>query len=815
MRTVLSSPRRLLSAGLAIVLGVAFVAATLVLTSTLDATVRATAAGSLRDAKAVVTRVDTDVPAPLTDETIAAIRSLPGVDHVRATVDVGVPQMTGGSFSYFALMTPPEPGELTRVTDGRLPIAPGEVAVNEVAADLRDWQVGDTVALGEDPVLEFTLTGIVDAGADSTSHPTIPHAFALAPDIERLTGLVGYTTLFVNGPGSQDDLAATLASAPALANSAIHTADEAAQAMIEGYTRGSEQLTTMLLAFGAVAVVVAGLVVTNTFAILVAQRTRQLALLRTVGATRGLVFRTVLLEAALLGLVASVVGLGVGILGVLALRPVLASAQLDASVLTVTARDVVVPLLVGVVLAVAAAIHPARQATRVAPLAALRPQAPATEVVPRPSLLGIALAVIGFALLGVGALVIPRWGLSAGLGVSVGILGGLLSVAGVLVLGRTWAPALARLLGRPLRAVGGVPAEVAAENAVRNPGRAAATAGALLVGVALVSMMTVGASVGQATIQADLDGEYPVDALIVGSPLSDAQVSAVAEQPDVAASTVVRTAMLTLADGQAITVTAFEPDAGATLRAEGYLTGLADGVLLVGRQTDLVDGQRVSLREHDQATPIEVTVRLNPTVERYYALTANTLASAVSEPELNVGVRLAEGADPVVAADRLGQALGAVGDPVFVNSAAVQRAEMQSLIDTVLLVVLGLLGVAVVIALVGIGNTLGLSVHERRQESGLLRALGLTRGQLRAALGWEALLLAGAATVLGLVLGAVYGLAGVAALIASETSIVIDLPWARLALIAAVALASGWVASVLPSLRAAKVPPAAALALGE
>ncbi|HHU38506.1 MAG TPA: FtsX-like permease family protein [Propionibacterium sp.] len=818
---MLTSPRRLLSAALALALGVGFVAAALMLATSLDATLRTAAGGAIRDAKVVLTE-NGDVPDPLalTDEYVTRLGDVPGVERVRTVVTTQAMSPAGTHLSMFVLQTVPELTERTTLVTGRLPEAPGEVLVNQVAAQMRGWAPGDTVHLEVDDTREFTLVGVVDAGTDTTTNLEAPHVFLQMPDIHELSGRTSYTDLYVHGTGSEQELTDAIRALPetAATHARVLTAAEASDLRITQFTRGSEQLTVLLLSFGAVAVVVAGLVVANTFAILVAQRTRQLALLRTVGATRGQVFRTVLVEAGLLGLASSLVGLALGAGAVAAIAPLSrGSGVLQIEGLAIAPRDVLVPLAVGILLALGAAIVPARQATRIAPLAALRPQA-ATAVDPRVRqghpLLAAAITVVGFVLLAVGAVVLPAQGVSPGLSVLVGIAGGLLSVVGVLALGRRLVPAVARLFAPGMGHLGGAPAELAAENAVRNPGRAAATTGALLVGVILVTMMTVGAATGQASIQRELDGQFPMDAQVISSgPITDAQVERARSLPEVAAATVLREGGVETADDERwLHLLGFDGDAAATFRDPDLLVGLADDTLLAGPETELADGSTVTLAgEHEVA--LRVVVR--PGLGRTSGVTASTMLALQPDAPRSLGLRLADDADPVGAVETISAALGGDGPTVQVMSLADQRAQMQEIINTVLLVVLGLLAVAVVIAVVGIGNTLGLSVHERRQESGLLRAMGLTRDQLRASLGWEAVLLAAVAVVLGLVLGAVYGVAGVATLIASDATVVPALPWARLALIAAVALLAGWLASVLPSVRASRVPPAAALALGE
>lgn len=818
---LLSTPRHLAASALAIVLGVAFVTATLLATSSLNASIQRAVAGSIRDAAIVVSAQQHhgSTDSPLTDATVAAVRALPGVTGVRATTEGFATLDLGRRHTGVLALSIPDAG--VDIVAGRLPSAPGEVAVNDALATAHAVGVGDTLAVeGPAAPREATIVGVVVVGPETTNVPRLPMLFAGPDDLAAHIGWSGHSFLYVSGAPDPRALADVLSAstAPPGQPVTVRTAAEETTVRLDDYTRGTRQLEGMLLAFGGVALMVSALVIANTFTILTAQRTRQLALLRTVGATRAQVLRLTLAEAAVLGVVASGIGIAVGVgLAALGVRIAASATPFGLTAFAVTVRDVVVPLAAGVVVTVLAALVPARAATRVPPLAALRPQAPAAAASARRgvSVVGLVLVVGGLALLGAGvALGFAQS--DAGPALLVGMSGGLASLVGFLALGRVIFPALGRALGRALVRLGGVPGELAAENSVRNPVRAAATAGALLVGVTLVTMMTVGAAAGQASIVRQLDRQYPVDAEYTGvdTSLTDTQVQIIATHDLVAAATTRWwvDAELTADDRSVASgVVGVEPDAGAVLRAPGILAGLDDTTVLLAPTAGVVDGSTVRLAHGDRS--LTLTARIVPDLTPVVVTAANALRL---DPDARraVGVRLVEGADPVAAPERIADAASALA-PVQVVTSAAGRADIGGMIDAILVVVLALLGVAVAIALVGIGNTLGLSVLERRQESGLLRALGLTRAQLRASIGWEAVLLALVAVVVGIMLGTLYGFAGVAVLLAASAELAWEWPALRVAAIAAVALLAGWAASVLPAQRASRVPPAAALALGE
>ena len=840
---MLTQPRRLISAAIAILLGVAFVAAALGLGGALRGTVERAAAASIGDAAVVVTpRQVRGMPSePVTGAYVAALRTIPGVTGVRPLVNTVLTQGISGQPAPVAAQTLPltapltptptePPGDGATLQSGRLPSAPGEVAINPAMAQTRRVQVGDEirfVASASAPTdspgaMAARVVGILvpGPGADRGGMPAV---YAASGDLLTWAGRPasgGYDDVMVTAaPGA--DPAAIVAAAQALPGApavTVRTAPDEVAVRVAAMDRDSGVFTGLLLAFAAISVLVSSIVIANTFAIVVAQQVRALALLRCVGATRRQVFRRVLRDALVVAGVASLAGLALGIAVVAVLVRLSQGSPMALAGIGLTPTGVVVPLLVGLVVTLAAAIVPALRATRVAPLAALRPEVGLGQTRRGGRLrtaAGLTLAVIGAAGLVLGA---TRHD------VLIGLASGAASVLGVVLVGQVITPPLARALGAIPARLAGLPGQLAVDNSRRNPARAAATVSALFVGVTLITLMSVGAATAQRSVGAELDRHMPIDAVVSATPdLSEGDRTALARVPGVLA--VVRTqsasAMLQVEgeEPQPTTLLGLGADAASVVRSDAF-AGVRDATVLLGTQLGIADGAPVRLTIGDHAVTARALVRgqHSPTVplamlQRLLGEGAPTTVppTGSSVAMTQYWVRFADGVDGVAGTERLREVVA--GRPgVVIDSAAAQRAELDSVLAMLLYVVTGMLAVAVVIALVGVGNTLGLSVLERTRENGLLRALGVTRRQVRGMLGIEALVLAGVGTVLGIVLGIGYGVAGSHALIGRTVDVVVTVPWPRLALIAGIALAAGWLASVLPGRRAAHVPPSAALA---
>ncbi len=841
--------RRYVAPVLAVVMGVAFVAASMTLTASLKASAKAALTGDLSHYAAVVLPGESG---PVPESAVAKLRQLPGVSDVVVHRSTFIELSLPSGPRPMLVSTPPSPTSAARVVDGRMAAHAGEIVLSQSAASGSGLAVGDKVSLDNvgapkdsgsakrAPTL--TVVGIVDAAADPR-YGSGALAFATSGDIAAWSGATGYDEVDVAGqPGARADHVLSEVTDAVGGSAFVRTGDERAEKLLADATGGTDMLGILLLSFAAVALFVSALVIGNTFAILVARRRRDTALLRCVGATSRQVRRLALAESVVVGAAGALAGvaLGIGLAAVLAqLANRTAALGLPHLTLTLDPTAMVVPALAGLVATVLAASLPVWRTGRVAPLEALRPALPAVGR-SRASVLRLVLALLlvagGTALLIGAPMALGESRLT--LGLAVAMLGGVTSFVGVLMLASRYVPAVARLLGGVPGRLAGPPGELAVDNAVRNPGRAAATSAALLVGVTLIAMMLVGGQSASASAAKEIDSHYPVDVMVSGSAALPADairrvervagVSATAELPTAVAD-VTGTSGASGASGapktsgssgaaasgaeEGVPLVGLPAVTAQVLRDQALLDAVPPGTLLVDRdvaeQTQRTTGERVTVKVGERHTTL--VVRVGPRLPYPYMTTEVDLKRIAPQAKpTHVWLRLADGADVPRTVDAISAAASDVPGLVVAGSAP-ERAQINDALNIALSVVTALLGISVLIAVVGVGNTLSLSVLERTRESALLRAIGLTRGQLRLTVAVEALILAAVGAVVGCVLGIGYGWAGTLAMLPGRAT-VLAVPWGRLGLVVVVALVAGLLASVLPARRAARVAPAVALA---
>jgi putative ABC transport system permease protein len=568
-------------------------------------------------------------------------------------------------------------------------------------------------------------------------------------------------------------------------------------------------LRTFLVAFAGIALVVATLSINNTFAITVAQRTRELALLRAVGASRRQIRAGVALEAALVGAVAAAIGCAAG-LGVAGLLKGMFDAfgfALPAGGLTVQPPALIAGFAAGVLATVIAAQLPARRASAVAPLAAL--QGASTEATGFTAVRRwIAIGVLGAGLVAAGA------GAATGSFVAAG-LGGLALVVGALLAAPLAFTAVVRVLDRPLRRLGGA-GLLAAQNARRNPRRSAATATALVIGVTVVSLFTLFTASLRATWNDEIRSDLTAD-LVVSTPsfgggrLSPEIVTELRARPGVSTAVGLGGGPVQV-DGRTTTAVATDLDRVSEVVSVGTVAGsLADlGANAIAVSRDEAQdrqwriGSRVDLQFAGGAS---TTARVGAVFDENDQLGEVVLPSvlwtrhALQPTEGAVLVALEPGTTAAAARRTLAPIAQRFGGDL--EDPEEYARSTTAAIDTLLNLVYVMLALAIVIALLGIANTLSLAVYERRTELGLLRAVGETRSQVRSMLRLESVVLAGFGTALGLVLGGVLGWVLFVTVSGSGTFTV---PVGPIVVIAVLGAAAGVLAAVRPAHRAARLP---------
>jgi putative ABC transport system permease protein len=810
---------RLVLTALAITLGVGFVSGTFVLTDTMKAGFDQQFTASAGKVSVAVLDKQTNtgdqgIPAAL----LTKIKGLPGVQDaqglVRGTAPlIGRDGKVYGDTATLGLSISTGALQRYRLTAGRPPTAPGMVVLDARTAQRAGFKVGDTVKVLDhrDRPRPFTVAGLMDFGVDQEIGFRGAVGFT-SPDATRMTGARGLAEIDVRAaPGTGDQrLRDTVASA-AGASYDVLTSDRLAQRLSASSGVSADQIGMFFLAFAIVALFVSALVIYNTFNILVAQRTREMALLRCVGATRAQVFRGVLTESVIVGFAASALGVIAGIgMGNGGAALFAAADNSSSGPVTVSPTPITVGMVAGTVITVVAAVLPARAATRVPPVAALRRQADG-PVKGRASVLRMVIGGVaglaGVALIG-SALASP-----AGQGPFLLVLAGAMSIfLGVVALSPFIVRRLSAVVGWLPGRFMGVPGRLAGQNAGRNPKRAAVTTIALTVGVTLMTMFSVAMVSTEATANAKLNAQFPVDyRLSTGSDrLIPRRIAAdLRTKPQLADVIEERLATGRLSGHKLDIGTISGNSLGRTVKpaaVAGSVTDLRPGTVVLGRIRATALGMRVggalSLTAGAQTIPLKVVAIVSddspvPAV----TITEHDFERAFgARDDTSVAVMAKKGV-PADESRRVVDAATKAYPMVRVGSLADVKAEFTKALNQLFVLVGALLGLAIVISLIGIANTLTLSVVERTRESALLRALGLTRQGLRRMLSLEAVIMAVIGALMGVVLGTVFGWAALSSVFDGA---VLAFPVLRVLAFILVAGLAGLLAAVVPCRRAAK-----------
>jgi putative ABC transport system permease protein len=698
---------------------------------------------------------------------------------------------------------------------GRPPKGPDEVLIDRGTAEDYGFEVGDrTTVLLLGGRREVEIVGIFTFGATNSLLGARLTAFDLS-DAQEAFGAVGQldTIDVVADDGvDREELAQRIQAVlpEGVEAVTIDRVNDEQTASVEGFL---SVFQNVLLGFAGVALLVSAFFINNTFAILLGQRTRELALLRAVGASRAQIVGSVVLESLMMGLVASVLGVGFGLLIAVALQAVLSAGGLvlPEESLRLTARTVVAALVVGLPVTLLSAWFPARRAARVPPIAALHDGPPADHTSgPRRLVLGAAVLALG--VLGVG---LALFVLSGAATFATLAAGAVLVFVGVAMLSPLAAGPVTSVAGRPFAR--SLPGRLARDNAVRAPQRTARAASALMIGLALVTtVFVVGTSIKE-SFAASVEGRVRAD-FVVSDPaftgFSPTVVQSISEQPEIAAVTGVRFDQF-LVDGEPEAVSAVDPVPAAQLVDIGVIDGAVEDLgpgriaILDDEATDrgLRVGDTLSV-EFASGGPRDLEVAAvygDATYAGNFLVDLGTFSEAYPTNNLDLFAfaRVAEGVDP----DRARAAIEEVLEP-FPQLELQDRGEFEQSqrdrLNQVLVSVNGLLALALFIALMGISNTLALAVIERTREIGLLRAVGMHRRQVARMIRVESTLVAVFGALMGVLVGLLLGL-GVATALPASTITVIRVPWITLVVVIVVAALFGVLAGVLPARRAARL----------
>ncbi|GCE01007.1 ABC transporter permease [Embleya hyalina] len=830
LRNLVAYKVRLALTALAVVFGVAFVAAVLVFGDTLKAAMTDAALREHRgisvDVRATKHSVDHLQTPPLSEALVGKLRALPGAASVTghvtgftAVVDrdgrlVGKKSKATGAN---ALPGPDGKDPRYTLTAGRLPAKAGEVALDTRTAKAAKYKVGDRIRIvARGPVLDRSVVGVfttdsaaVEAGGSLTLLDT-----ATAQELYLEPGVYSELRLHARPGTSQEQLRAAAAplipkGAEALTGDALRRDDR------NKVDKEIASLRTLLLVFAGIALFVGSFIIANTFSMLVAQRTRELALLRAIGATRTQVTRSVMCEALAVGVVAGLGGFAIGIALAVGLRAILdtVGADLTPGPTVVAPTTALLSLAVGIGVTLLAAWLPVRRAAEIPPVAALRTNLPPTTSSLRRR--GIAGAIT--MLLGGAVLLTGIKGSATGDTKVFTVMGGAgILLVGVIVLTPLVSGPVIRVFGALLGRVYPVEGRLAYRNAARNPRRTAATAAALMIGMVLVTSLTVFSTslkhLVDRTLSKGITAEFVLSSSAEGQALAPEIAATVAKVPGVTAVSPVRTARATV-DGKEFDLTAVDPASAFSVLATTFTQGGPQSLptgLLVSKQTaddrawrvgtsvavTFPDGQRTHLPIggiYDRAPLLgALTVSLG-TLAPHIDVVGDDFLLAKVAPRHGDGMR-----------DALRKAVGN-SPAINVQTSKEVRKDFNKLFDIMLDIVYGLLSMAIVIAVLGVVNTLAMSVFERTREIGMMRAIGLDRRRTRRVIRLESLIISLFGGLLGVVLGLIAGVGGTKGMARSTKDLTVVIPWDRVLIFLILAAIVGVLAAAWPARRAAKL----------
>ena len=827
---------RALTTTFAVVIGVAFVAGTYILTDTTFAAFDEIFADSLSKTDVVITARD---EVEQETEEVPSFRAalLPKVKRVEgvrlAAGAIGTP---GGFFDSDneAIGTPFAPKFITSVLPARLeaqtyvsghpPRNRNEVTIDEGAAEEADLRLGDMLKLASvERATTYRLVGLTNLGEATFGGASI--AGLILPEAQRITGKVGefdQISVAADDGVSEEELKRRVQRIvpPAVR---VETADENASRNSDRIRDNLGFLRIALLVFAFVALFVGAFLIFNTFSITVAQRVSEFGMLRTLGAARGQILGSVVVEALAIGVLGALIGLAGGYAIAVGLNALFVAIGIDLPTtgLVTKTRTIVVSLLIGIGVTLVSSLVPALRSTRVPPIAAMQ-----SIEIPRSRRRGFAYAALA-ALLGLAGLALLLAGLFGGAdgGTAAGLMGGgaVGMILGVSLFSPRLVRPLASIAGRPLEMVRRLTGRLARENTQRNPARTAVTAAALMIGLAVVAFVTVFAAGIKSSIATAVDDSFRGELVLQNSdgfsPISPRAAAAARKVEGVALVSTLRSAQAILlnGDGGEARVSALDRNANEVLTIDwteggpSALRRLTDREVILDKSFAGSNGFELGDRVRFLT---QVGARPAVRVVGEFEDNADLLGSAiVSQPLIATAfdqrddvldfIKLAPGADAKQVQDRLDRLVERDFPIAAVRNQQELKENQEEQINQLLNLIYALLALAVLVSLFGIANTLALSIHERTRELGILRAIGMSRRQVRTMIRYEAVITALIGALLGMVLGVIF-----AALIAQplkDEGFVLSYPVGTLLAMLVFAALAGVVAAIGPARRASRL----------
>ena len=823
--------------GFAIVLGVAMISGSFVLTDTLGKSFDGIYSESYKATDAVIsseeaTNTGDNTPqAPaFSADVLRRVESLPGVRNAQGSIEdqARLVDTSGNPIGKvddgIAIAVDPSADQTLnplQLVTGDWPGGEGQVAIDKATAEKQHFEVGETVgAFANGPLRKYRISGVVAFGSvDSIGSSTII-VFDLATAQRLFDKRDKFDLIRVGAKDGVSDTELLRQIRPLLSETTqVKSAAAQATADSKDTQEGLSFMKYFLLGFGGIALFVGSFVIANTLAITVAQRMRELATLRTLGASRRQVLGSVVLESVVVGIVGSIVGLFLGLGIAMGLKQMLAATgvELPGGGIVFGPRTIVVSLAVGTLIALLGSLRPALRATRIEPIAAVREGA----VMPKsrfaryalPTSAAVAAAAVGLFSYGVFA-----EGLEIKVRLVALVAGVLLLFVGVAMVASRVVRPLAYLLGAPGARFGGTAGRLARQNAVRNPARTASTAAAVMIGLALITFVAVIGQGFRSSFTSSVNELFVADYAVTAgkSPLTNKAAEAVANAPGVEAVSEIRAAEAQLA-GKSISINGVDGNLPKVVDMK-WATGSTSVPGQLGR-----DGAFIKKRyaeEHSLSvgsalpvkTPTGKTLRLQ--VEGIFdepkggspfgdvTISTATFDDSFARRDNEFTLLNVRGGPTAENTARLEQTLAAFPDAEVETRDEFKNGQLAQ-ITTALKMLYALLGLSVIVSLFGVINTLVLSVFERTREIGMLRAIGMNRRQVRRMIRHESIVTALIGAVLGIAVGIF--LAALTSLALSDYGIVFAIPYGSLAAFVAVAILAGTLAAILPARRASRL----------